>query len=80
MHQCSNLLSIHLSDNDLIIDKERADCDPTGAMQDELEYFEDSINIFGLKYSDVFPMKHRCSGLHNSKKPISDDNFTGIVR
>ena len=63
------------------MEKERADCDPTGVLEKEFEYFEETINIFGLKYTDVFPMKMRNSGLASKKqKASSDDDFTDIVR
>ena len=74
-------MAIHLSDNGIIMEKERAECDPTGALEKEFEYFEEIINVFGLNYTDVFPTKMRNSKMHSKKqKASSDDDFTDIVR
>ena len=53
INQCSSLLAVHLSDNDLYISKERATMDPTGGLQEEFEFFLEVINVFGLKYKDL---------------------------
>ena len=59
LNSCSNLLAVHLSDNDLIISRQSAYFDPTKEALEDLEFFEETLHIFGLKYIDIFPMRQR---------------------
>ena len=50
---CENILSVHLSDNELLT---LSDKDGNAEHEnEELDNFEEIIGAFGLRYRDVFP-------------------------
>jgi hypothetical protein len=64
------LWAVHLSDNDLVMSRERSRMDPTGTLMEEYEYFEEVLNIFGLKYTDIF----------GKKKPKDKKEFRNFIK
>lgn len=62
INECANLLTVHLSDNDLMKEKKDMLGSNFGvdeAEMDQLDKFEEVIGAFGLKYRDVHP-KQKC--------------------
>ena len=62
INECVNLLAVHLSDNDLMLEKKDvlgSNCGVDEAEREQLDKFEEVIGAFGLMYRDIHPKK-RC--------------------